>query len=437
MSDTTVRAYSPVAPVRPAGGSGVRAVLGHRDFTVFWVAAIVSNSASWMQSVAVAAHLWDATRSATWLGASGFAMLLPATILTPYAGVLADRVPRRLVLGVTQTLQMLFAFAFFAVYEAGMLTPWRVLGLLTANGVVSGIQMASWQSFVPTLVPREHLVTAVRLNSVQFQASRAIGPMLGALALELFGISVAFLANAVTFIPVVLAVLIARPAQAIAPRGEHHVFAAMAEGFRYTWARVAMRRVVFVAFVLSAFGQSLVQLTAAMAAEMYGRSSSDNAGLVAAFGLGSVVSGVVTVALGAAVRRSSTIQVGMLLYVAGIVLVPLTTSYEIGLLGMFVCGLAHIPVATTCNTFMQSSVPDEYRGRVVSCYLTGVMLGMPVGSFLLGRLGDVLGMRETMALDAAVMALFAAVIVVVYGGMRFVDHDLLDHTGAAVPDVAR
>ena len=183
------------------------------------------------------------------------------------------------------------------------------------------------------------------------------------------------------------------------------------------------------------FGQSIVQLTAAMAAEMYGRSSSDNAGLVAAFGLGSVVSGVITVALGAAVRRSSTIQVGMVLYVAGIVLIPLTTSYEIGLLGMFVCGLAHIPVATTCNTFMQSSVPDEYRGRVVSCYLTGVMLGMPLGSFLLGRLGDVLGMRETMVLDALVMAVFAVVIVVVYGGMRFVDHVLVDHleAGAAVP----
>lgn len=431
MSDT-VRAH-PGTRARAPERSGVRAVLRYRDFRLFWTAAIVSNSASWMQSVAIAAHLWDETHSATWLGASGFAMMIPATLLTPYAGVLADRVPRRLVLGVTQTLQMLFAFAFFAVYEAGYLTPWRVVALLAANGVVSGIQMASWQSFVPTLVPREHLVTAVRLNSVQFQASRAIGPMFGALALGLFGISVAFLANALTFIPVVLAVLFARPVQVIAPRSaQAKVFTAMADGFRYTFSRLPLRRVIVTAFVLSAFGQSLVQLTAAMAGEMFSRPSADNAGLVAAFGLGSVVSGLAMVTLGSGAHHSVTLRVGMLVYVIGVAVIPLTSHYDVGLVGMFVCGLAHIPVATTCNTFMQSSVPDAYRGRVVSCYLTGVMLGMPVGSFALGRLGDTIGMRQTIALDAAFLAVFAVVIVVVFGGMRFLDHEVIEDPADAV-----
>lgn len=406
--------------------SGIRDVLRYRDFRLFWFAAIVSNSASWMQTVAIAAHLWNLTESATWLGASGFAMMIPATVLTPYAGVLADRLPRRLILGITQTLQMVFAFAFFVVYKADLLTPWRVLGLLFCTGIISGIQMAAWQSFVPTLVPREHLVTAVRLNSVQFQASRAIGPMVGALALALFGIGAAFLGNAITFIPVVLAVLIARPMQTIAPRAQTKVFEAMAEGFRYTWSRASMRRVVIAAFLLSAFGQSLIQLTAAMATEMYGRSSDDNAGLVAAFGVGSVVSGLTMVFLGNQVSRSATLRAGLVAYVCGVALLPITTDFRVGLLGLFVCGLAHIPVATTFNTFMQSSVPDEYRGRVVACYLTGVMFGMPIGSFVLGRLGDMIGMRKTIAFDALAMAAFASVLIVVYAGMRFIDHDVIE-----------
>jgi MFS family permease len=421
VSDSTIR----IAP-GVATQSGIRDVLRYRDFRLFWFAAIVSNSASWMQTVAVAAHLWNLTQSATWLGASGFAMMIPATVLTPYAGVLADRLPRRLILGVTQSLQMVFAFVFFAVYKADLLTPWRVLGLLFCTGIISGIQMAAWQSFVPTLVPREHLVTAVRLNSVQFQASRAIGPMVGALALALFGIGAAFLANAVTFIPVVLAVLIARPLQTILPRAQTKVFEAMAEGFRYTWARASMRRVVIAAFLLSAFGQSLIQLTAAMATQMYGRGSDDNAGLVAAFGLGSVVSGLTMVFLGEQISRSATLRAGLTAYVCGVALLPLTSDFRIGLLGLFVCGLAHIPVATTFNTFMQSSVPDQYRGRVVACYLTGVMLGMPIGSFALGRLGDVIGMRETIAFDAVAMAMFASVLILVYSGMRFIDHDLIE-----------
>ena len=200
----------------------------------------------------------------------------------------------------------------------------------------------------------------------------------------------------------------------------------MAEGFRYTWARASMRRVVIAAFLLSAFGQSLIQLTAAMATEMYGRGSDDNAGLVAAFGLGSVVSGLTMVFLGDQISRSATLRAGLTAYVCGVALLPLTSDFRIGLLGLFVCGLAHIPVATTFNTFMQSSVPDEYRGRVVSCYLTGVMLGMPVGSFALGRLGDVIGMRETLVLDALIMAVFATIILVGYAGMRFIDHDFVD-----------
>ena len=428
MTGTTIRTGTPMR--REPTRSGLRDVLRHRDFTLFWTAAIVSNSASWMQSVAVAALMWDRTKSATWLGGIGLAMLIPATVLTPYAGVLADRLPRRLILGATQSLQMAFAFAFYFVYQAGLLTPWRMIGLLIATGVVSGIQMAAWQSYVPTLVPREHLVTAVRLNSVQFQASRAIGPMAGAFALHYLGVGAAFMANAVTFVPVVLAVLIARPTQAINARSDTRVFAAMAEGFRYTWSHASMRRVILAAFVLSAFGQSLVQLTAAMATQMYGRTSHDNAGLVAAFGLGSVISGVAMIAAGQGISRSTTMRFGLFTYVVGVALLPATGNYRVGLVALFVCGLAHIPVATTFNTFMQSSVPDEYRGRVVSCYLTGVMLGMPLGSFALGRLGDMIGMRQALVLDAIVMAMFAVVVIVVYGGMRFIDHDMVDSTAA-------
>ncbi len=411
----------------PRSSGGAREVLRHRDFALFWGAAIVSNSASWMQTVAIAAHVWDETESAAWLGAVGLASLIPATLLTPYAGVLADRLPRRLILGVTQTLQMLFAFLFFAVYRAGLLTPGRLLVLLALNGIVSGLQLASWQSFVPTLVPREHLITAVRLNSVQFQASRAIGPLFGAVALQFAGIGASFLVNAVTFVPVVFAVLTARPTQHIAPRAaDHRVLAAMVDGFRFTWQRAPLRRVVLATFALSVFGQSIVQLTAAMSTEMYGHGSKDNAALVAAFGIGSVLSGISMITLGNVVPRSTTLRAGLALYVLGVALLPATTSYAMGIVGMFVCGLAHIPVATTLNTFVQGTVPDEYRGRVVSCYLTGVMLGMPLGSMLLGRLGDAIGMRETILLDAGVMAAMLAVIGVVYAGFGFIDADELE-----------
>ncbi|HEV8295653.1 MAG TPA: MFS transporter [Acidimicrobiales bacterium] len=411
---------------------GAVGALRHRDFALFWTTALVSNSAAWMQMVAVPAKLWKLTGSATWLGAASMASLLPAVLLTPLAGVLADRTSRRLILIVTQNGQMLFAFAFWVLYLADELTPWRMLGLLLGNGVVSGIQVAAWQSFVPTLVPREDLIDAVRLNSVQFQAARAIGPGVGALAVSFFGIGTAFLLNAVTFVPVVIAVMVARPRQAMSARAGEPMRHALAEGFRYTWSRSALRRAVLTALAVSAMGQMVIALAAGISGEIYGHSGTGgNAGLVAALGAGSLVSGLFILTRGDRIARSHMAIVGLAIYVVGILLVPLTTSYRVGMVAFAVCGLAHIPVATSLNTFVQSSVPDEIRGRVLSFYLLGVMIGMPTGALLLGRIGDLIGLRETLVLDAIAFAAFFTIIVLRFGRLQFVDRESLDETDTA------
>ena len=109
------------------------------------------------------------------------------TVLTPVAGVLADRLPRRLILIVTQLVQAAAAFALWLLYLSDSLTAWRIVGLVFVGGIAGGFQMAAWQAFVPTLVPRSQLVEAVRLNSLQFTVSRALGPSIGAMIGELLG----------------------------------------------------------------------------------------------------------------------------------------------------------------------------------------------------------------------------------------------------------
>jgi MFS family permease len=378
-----------------------------------------------MQAIAVPARLKELTGSNTWVGAGAMAGLLPSTLLTPFAGLLADRVSRRLILIVTQIGQMIFAFGFFGLYLADVLTPWRMLALLAGNGLVSGFQVAAWQSFVPTLVPRESLVDAVRLNSVQFQAARAIGPGIGALAVGVLGIGTAFFLNAITFVPVILAVVIARPRQLIAPRSDRHLREDLVEGFRYTWGSTVLRQAVITSFVVSVLGQSLVQLAASITTDVYGRTPASNGGLVAAAGIGALVTGVWIIGWGESVARSKVAMFGLTGYVLGVVLTVVTRSYTVGLLAFFVCGLSHIPIATSLNTFMQSAVPDEIRGRVLSFYLLGVTLGMPVGSFGFGRLSDAIGMREVLVLDAAAFAIFLVVAATRFRRYREIDVDAL------------
>jgi MFS family permease len=411
--------------------SGALGALRHRDFRIFWSTALLSNSAAWMQLVAVPARLYELTESATWLGFAAIAALVPSVILTPIAGVLADRFSRRMILIVTQLGQMAFALTFFFMHVGHMLTPWRILVLLFGNGIVSGIQVSAWQSFVPTLVPRESLVDAVRLNSVQFQAARAIGPGIGGIAVGFFGIGTAFLLNAVTFVPVLLAVAVARPRQAIAPRDGEPMHRALVIGLRYTWQRAALRRAVVTGFVVSALGQSLTQLAAGIASDIYGKSSRSNAGLVAALGVGSLIMGLYIVGWGDRVSRSRLAIWGLVGYNLGVLLIPVTGNYTIGLLAFFICGLSHIPIATSLNTFMQSAVPDEIRGRVLSFYLLGIMLGMPIGTVALGRASDLIGMRETLLIHAVVFAMFTAYVVALFDSLRQLDADAVDSTAIA------
>jgi Na+/melibiose symporter-like transporter len=138
-------------------------VLRNRNFAVFFSAAIVSNSGTWMQQVAVFALIFDLSgHRGAWLGLVSLASSLPMIVLTPIAGVLADRLPRRLILTVTQLVQAAAAFALWVLHVGDDLTSWRVVGLVFVGGVAGGFQVAAWQSFVPTLVPRSQLVEAVQ-----------------------------------------------------------------------------------------------------------------------------------------------------------------------------------------------------------------------------------------------------------------------------------
>ena len=183
-------------------------VFAHRDFALFFTAASISNAGSWMQLVAVQALMYKLTEQGTWLGISTVATLAPAVVLTPYAGVLADRISCQFMLKVTQSVQMVAAVTMWAMYVSDSITPWWIVAFGVVNGASTGFQTAAWQSFVPLLVPPHEILHAVRLNSTQYTVARAMGPALGGLVVTQWGIGVAIACNAVTYL-LVIAVLFA------------------------------------------------------------------------------------------------------------------------------------------------------------------------------------------------------------------------------------
>ena len=189
---------------RPGLRAAVRA-LQHRNFRLFWYGALVSNTGTWMQLLTVPFVIHELTDSGTWVGTVSFLQMLPNIAVAPFAGPLADRVPRRTILLVTQSMMAVVATGFAVAWWAGVDTPYAYVVLAMGYGLIGGVMTPSWQAFVSELVPRGDLLNAVTLNSTQFQATRAIGPALGGMVLALAGPGLAFSLNAASFVAVLVA----------------------------------------------------------------------------------------------------------------------------------------------------------------------------------------------------------------------------------------
>ena len=363
-----------------------------------------------MQLVAVPALLFDLTGRATWLGYVSMAALLPAVILTPHAGVIADRTSRRAILIVTQTVQMACTAAMWVLYVTDTITPWRIVGLTFVGGIATGFQTSAWQSFVPSLVPPADMLHAVKLNSIQYTLARAIGPATAGIVVHQWGVGAAIFVNMVTYPLVIGVLLVCRPRRPTVVGPRESIGRALTEGAKYVLSRPPLRLAVCIALVSAVCAQSLQHVAPAVAERVLGRRSTDNAGLLTALGVGALVASTVSAMVGDRVKRSHQLQFGLSMYGLSMVVLAITSDYRVGQLAYVVSGLGHLTVAVALNTLMQGAVPDAMRGRAVSFHLLGIIGGIPIGTFAMGRLGDAFGMRTALVVDAVVFVSLLAVL---------------------------
>jgi len=400
--------------------------LRHRDFALFWTSAVISNTGSWMQQVTVPFVIFDLTGSTTWLAVSAAVAFLPPFFVGPLAGAIADRYPRRTVLLVTQTVQMTAAFVLWGIWISGTASLASILGVLFVSSLASGINITSWQAFVPSLVPEESLLNAVRLNSMQFTVARAIGPAIAGLVLSRFGAGTTFLVNAVTFLFVIAALLAVRPRPAPERHGESSVLQDFGDGVRYLRGHRGARQCVMTVGVVSLLPVAIVQLSPAIAERQFDAGDTGYGLLVSAYGVGSIVA-----SLGVALHadrfvRSRLTLVSLLVAAAGAALLASATPFVLGLVGLFVIGTGQTVVSITQNTTVQLQVQDRYRGRVLAVYLMTLFIGVPLGTFLLGGIANATSIQGASAATAVLLVAYVVLALVRFDAMRALDADADD-----------
>jgi MFS family permease len=374
-----------------AGGSGLGHALRafrHRDFAIFWSGAVVSNSGTWLQGVAVPYVLFEITRSATWVGLATFAAFIPIMVMGPIGGYLADRRSRRLILVVGQSTAALFALALWAVFAAGVREPWVVLSLTALMSSAAGITIPSWQAFIPALVPREDLPSAITLNSVQFNAARAIGPAAAGIVLASLGPGAAFLLNGLSYVAVVAAVLAVRTTAPPLADGARSLVRGFGEAFSYLTRHAGIWRGIVVAMLVGFVGYPIVQFTVVYAETVYGVGPRALGVLTGAIGVGAIaVAPVVGGALGD-IARARTVRIALPVYGLAVAVFGLSTTYGVGIAAVAVAGAGFLAIVATTNTAAQAIVAEHFRGRVMAIRVMGFTAAYPLGGLLQGWLAD-------------------------------------------------
>ncbi len=369
----------------------------YRDFALFWIGTFVSSTGTWMQSVTVPFVLHQATGSAAWVGIGAFAQFMPAMLVGPIGGAFADRYPKRRILIVSQSVSMVFALALWASVRHGDIRPGLLVALVAGGGVAAGFGIPAWQSFVPQLVPRDVLLNAVALNSAQFNASRAVGFMIGGLVLSGFGPGTAFLANGVSYLAVIGAVLAVRAGRDRTTTGASPGGGGFREALAYVRERVDLRLAILTVGVVAFLGSPVIQLAPVFARDEFRVGAGAYGVLAAALGFGATFGAVVLGAYLDGVRRSQLTLVAATVYGAAVVGLALTPSYAGGVAAMFVIGMGYLVIVSALNTSIQISVEDRFRGRVVALYLMAFTGAYPVGSLVQGWLADIFGVRPVVA----------------------------------------
>jgi MFS family permease len=359
-----------------------------------------------MQSVAMPWLALQLTHSGLLVGLVLAAQFLPVLVGGPLGGVVADRFRKRSVLVATQALFMVPSFALFTVSATGHAQYWMVIIAAFATGTINLFDVPARQAFVIEMVGRHDLMNAIALNSSVFNASAVIGPAIAGLVIAAVGIPICFLANSLSYVASIAALLLMRDLPSVVqPHAQLSFLPHLAEGASYAWHEPVVGMLLLAVAVFSLFAMNRLTLIPLFADQVLHVGAQGFGLLLGSMGLGSLF-GALTLAFfprfGADPRRQLWMAV---IWVAALLEFSISRVFVLSMAALFVAGYCQISFIATANSRIQAITPDHLRGRVMSLYAQALIGVGPIGAIQAGALATRFGAPFAMAIGAVIAGL--------------------------------
>lgn len=392
------------------------AALSERNFRIFFSGQFVSQMGTWMRSSALGWIALHRTGSEFWLGMVSVATALPMLILSPWAGSLADRYPRLQIFRSTTLLAMLASGALALLLFLDKLPTAMIYVLAMIWGTATAFEMPARQSMVVDLAGRKNLVNAIALNSASVNANRVVGPALGGLLLAAVGGAWCFLTDAISYLVVFGSTFwIEMPPRAKA-RHKGGAWLHLKEGARYVWSHRSLRPAMLMLLSMGVFGWAFFSQMAAVAKLGLGLGPKGYGFLLAASGLGAVISALTVATRGGRGHLRAQMSFGVTAFAISLSLATLPKNPWLAALGFMGAGFGLVLFFASCNSYVQTRTQDAYRGRVMGLYALVFGGGVPLGSLWMAVAAEHLGVMVALRISA-VMALLAASAASRFGGV--------------------
>jgi MFS family permease len=376
---------------------GTFASLRIRDYGLLWWGMVISNIGTWMQSVAQGYLVYQLTHSPFALGLVGFVRAVPIFTFSLVAGVVADRVDRRKLLIVTQSLAGIFALILGILTSTGVVTVWMIMLLAFISAAVASFDNPTRQALVPDIVGKEYIANAVALQSAAFNGTGVLGPSLAGFALGFIGIAACFYINAISFLAVIIALFMMSSVPNRSQR-KQSMLQNLREGFGYVRGNKVIAALLIQISLIGLLGRPYTQLMPAVQQDVLHVGASGLGILLAFSSIGALIGALAIASLSNFQHRGLMLFFSIAVFGVSLIAFALSRSFPLSLAILIIVGGTATMSMSTTNMLIQLGVPTEFRGRIMSMYTMIAMGSMPLGSMILGVIADFLGVPQTLAL---------------------------------------